>query len=157
MRKRHGESVFSAEYEGPIPRSQPKDNTDMRSEMRKKHSDIAGIPPMKRIGAKRNQSERGLPAEAKRNMSLREEMKLPKKRAMGGAAKDSSERRAAGGSSDHWIQGAIKKPGSLHKTLGIPQGTKIPRARLIKAEHSPSPLTRKRATLAMTLKGLRHK
>lgn len=62
--------------------------------------------------------------------------------------------RAAGG---HWIQGAIKHPGALHKTLGVPQGTKIPRKKLLKAEHSSNPLTRKRANLAMTLKGFHKK
>jgi hypothetical protein len=51
-----------------------------------------------------------------------------------------------------WIQNAIKKPGSLHKTLHVKEGEKIPAAKLKKAEHSKSPKTRKRVALAKTLK-----
>jgi hypothetical protein len=54
-----------------------------------------------------------------------------------------------------WIQSAIKKKGSLHKTLGVPQGKKIPESKLKKAEHSKNPLTRKRAVLAETLKSFK--
>ncbi len=50
-----------------------------------------------------------------------------------------------------WIQGAIKHKGSLHKTLGVPEGKKIPAKKLAKAEHSKSAITRKRAALARTL------
>ena len=53
---------------------------------------------------------------------------------------------------ENWIQGAIKKPGALHETLGIPKGKKIPTAALKKAEHSKNVATRKRAVLAETLK-----
>lgn len=62
-------------------------------------------------------------------------------------------KKAAGG--HLWIQGAINpsKKGSLHKSLGVPQGQRIPEAKLEKAEHSRSPLTRKRAHLAETLRG----
>lgn len=55
----------------------------------------------------------------------------------------------------NWIAGAIKHKGALHKTLGVPKGEKIPEKKLEKAEHSKNPLTRKRANLAETLKGLR--
>ena len=51
-----------------------------------------------------------------------------------------------------WIQKAIKKPGALHKTLGVKKGEKIPEAKLKKAEHSKNPTTAKRARLAETLK-----
>ena len=51
-----------------------------------------------------------------------------------------------------WIQGAIKNKGALHRTLGVPEGRKIPEKKLEKAEHSRNPLTRKRAALAETLK-----
>jgi hypothetical protein len=54
----------------------------------------------------------------------------------------------------HWIQGAIKHPGALHKELGVPQGKKIPGGMLKKAEHAGGKLG-KRARLAETLKGLR--
>lgn len=51
-----------------------------------------------------------------------------------------------------WIQGAIKHPGALKKTLGVPEGKKIPASKLKKAEHSKNATTRKRANLAKTLK-----
>ena len=53
----------------------------------------------------------------------------------------------------NWIEGAIKKPGALRKSLGVKKGEKIPTAKLKKAEKSKSTLTRKRAQLAETLKG----
>lgn len=54
---------------------------------------------------------------------------------------------------EHWISGAIKHPGALHKELGIKQGDKIPESKLRKAEHAGGKLG-KRARLAETLKGL---
>lgn len=56
-----------------------------------------------------------------------------------------------------WIQGAIKKPGALHKELGVPAGKKIPEKKLKSAEHSKNPKERKRANLAETLKGFNKK
>jgi hypothetical protein len=53
----------------------------------------------------------------------------------------------------NWIAGAIKKPGALHKELGVKQGKKIPTSKLKAAEHSKNPTERKRAVLAKTLKG----
>jgi len=53
---------------------------------------------------------------------------------------------------EKWIQGAIKHKGALHKSLGVPEGKKIPESKLKKAEHSKNPTTRKRAVLAETLK-----
>lgn len=58
---------------------------------------------------------------------------------------------------DKWIQGAIKKPGALHKEMGIPEGKKIPAVKLKKAESSDNPLLAKRAKLAVTLKGFKKK
>lgn len=49
-----------------------------------------------------------------------------------------------------WIQGAIKKPGALHKQLGIPAGKKIPKSLLRKAAKKGGKLG-KRARLALTL------
>ena len=57
----------------------------------------------------------------------------------------------------NWIAGAIKKPGSLHKELGVKEGEKIPAAKLERAEHSKNPLIKKRADLAKTLKGFKKK
>lgn len=55
---------------------------------------------------------------------------------------------------EKWIQGAIKHPGALRKTLKVPKGKKIPESKLKKAEHSKNPKTAKRARLAETLKKL---
>jgi hypothetical protein len=51
-----------------------------------------------------------------------------------------------------FIQKMHMKKGALHKQLGVPQGKKIPEAKLEKAEHSSNPTLRKRAVLAETLK-----
>ena len=56
----------------------------------------------------------------------------------------------------NWIQGAIKKPGALHKELGVPMGKKIPESKL-KAAEKKGGVEGKRANLAETLKGLRKK
>lgn len=53
----------------------------------------------------------------------------------------------------HWIQGAIKKPGALHKELGIKMGNKIPEKTFAHAAHEGGKLGR-RARLAETLKGM---
>lgn len=55
----------------------------------------------------------------------------------------------------NWIAGAIKKPGSLRKTLGVKKGEKIPAKKLEKATHSKNPTTARRARLAQTLKGFK--
>jgi hypothetical protein len=55
-----------------------------------------------------------------------------------------------------WIAGAIKHPGALHRTLGVPQGQKIPASKLAKAARSSNPTTRRRAALAKTLKSFHH-
>ena len=55
-----------------------------------------------------------------------------------------------------WIQGAIKKPGQLHRDLGVAQGQKIPRERLETAAKRKGKVG-KRARLALTLRGLGRK
>lgn len=52
-----------------------------------------------------------------------------------------------------WIQKAIKKPGALHKELGIPKGKKIPAKKLNAAAKKGGKLGQ-RARLAKTLKKL---
>lgn len=54
-----------------------------------------------------------------------------------------------------WIQGAIKHPGALHKTLKVPAGKKIPHAALVAAAHRPGK-TGQRARLAITLSHFGH-
>lgn len=56
-----------------------------------------------------------------------------------------------------WIAGAINHPGALHEMLGVPQGQKIPAAKLDAAAHSSNALERRRAILAKTLKGFKKK
>lgn len=53
---------------------------------------------------------------------------------------------------------AIKKSheGLLHKDLHVPQGQKIPAAKLEKALHSPDPDVRKRANFAKNAKHFNH-
>jgi len=50
-----------------------------------------------------------------------------------------------------WISGAIKKPGQLHRDLGVPQGKKIPPGKIAAAAKG-SGKTAQRARLAQTLK-----
>lgn len=53
-----------------------------------------------------------------------------------------------------WIQKAIKKPGALHKQLGVPAGEKIPAAKLEAAAKKGGKLGQ-RARLAKTLKKMK--
>jgi len=53
----------------------------------------------------------------------------------------------------NWIQGAIKKPGALRKSLGIKKGQKIPLKKL-KAAAKKSGKLGQRARLAITLRKL---
>jgi hypothetical protein len=50
-----------------------------------------------------------------------------------------------------WISGAIKKPGALHRQLGVAQGKKIP-AKKLEAAASKGGKLGQRARLAKTLK-----
>ncbi len=61
--------------------------------------------------------------------------------------------KASGGK---FIAGAIKHPGALHKQLGVPEGKKIPAAKLEKAAHAGGKLGQ-RARFAETLKGMHKK
>ena len=58
------------------------------------------------------------------------------------------------GGSAKWIQSAIKKPGSLRKSLGVKKGEKIPAGKLAAAAKKPGKMGQ-RARLAQTLKGLK--
>ena len=51
---------------------------------------------------------------------------------------------------EKWIQKAIKKPGQLHKDLGIPSGKKIP-ASMLNAAAEKGGKVGQRARLAKTL------
>lgn len=53
----------------------------------------------------------------------------------------------------NFIAGAIKKPGELHRDLGVPQGKPIPAAKLKAAAKEPGKVGQ-RARFAQTLKGM---
>ena len=57
-------------------------------------------------------------------------------------------------SGSKWIQSAIKKPGSLRKSLHVKSGQKIPAKKLAAAAKKPGVMG-KRARLAQTLKSLK--
>jgi len=54
----------------------------------------------------------------------------------------------------NWIAGAIKKPGALHKDLGVPAGQKIPAKKLAAAADKGGKIGQ-RARLAETLKKMK--
>jgi len=56
-----------------------------------------------------------------------------------------------------WIQGAIKHPGALRKSLKVKKGEKIAALKLAKAAKSSNPTLAKRARLAQTLGKMRKK
>jgi hypothetical protein len=56
----------------------------------------------------------------------------------------------------NWIEGAIKKPGELHRDLGVPQGQKIPASKLQAAAKQGGKVGQ-RARLAMTLSKMKGK
>jgi hypothetical protein len=56
--------------------------------------------------------------------------------------------------SKNWIANAIKKPGSLKKSLGVKKGEKIPAGKLAIAAKKPGKMGQ-RARLAQTLKGFK--
>jgi hypothetical protein len=58
--------------------------------------------------------------------------------------------------SDNWIQGAVKKPGQLHRDLGVPEGEKIPTSKLNAAANKGGKVGQ-RARFAENMKGLRNK
>lgn len=54
---------------------------------------------------------------------------------------------------EHWIQGAIRHPGALHREMGVPEGQPIQAQRLEHAADAGGVLG-ERARLAETLKGM---
>jgi len=52
--------------------------------------------------------------------------------------------------SKNWIKGAIKKPGQLHRDLGVPKGQKIPKKKIDEAAKKGGKVGQ-RARLAKTL------
>ncbi len=54
----------------------------------------------------------------------------------------------------NWIAGATKNKGALHRNLGVPEGQKIPAAKIAAAAKKPGKVG-KEARLAKTLKGFK--
>lgn len=54
----------------------------------------------------------------------------------------------------NWIAGATENKGALHRSLDVPEGQKIPAAKIAKAAASDDPTLARRARLAQTLKKL---
>lgn len=57
---------------------------------------------------------------------------------------------------DHWIHGAIKHPGALHKELGVAEGKKIPKKKIAAAAKKGG-VEGKRARFAEELEGFHKK
>lgn len=55
-----------------------------------------------------------------------------------------------------FLKDAIKRPGQLHRDLGVPEGKKIPEGKLRAAEKRPGKVG-ERARLAETMKGFKKK
>lgn len=90
-------------------------------------------------------------ASLSNNPFKRYKMAAKGKKLSGNEVHDMMKKKSA-----NWIQGAIKKPGALHKELGIASGKKIPAKTLASAAKKPGK-EGKRARLAETLKGMKHK
>jgi hypothetical protein len=58
--------------------------------------------------------------------------------------------------SSRWIQGAVKKPGQLHRDLGVPQGKTIPVAKVRAAAKGKGKVAQ-RARFALATRGLSSK
>jgi hypothetical protein len=54
----------------------------------------------------------------------------------------------------NWIAGAVKNKGGLHRSLGVPEGQKIPAGKVAAAAKRGGKVG-KQARLAQTLKGLK--
>ena len=86
--------------------------------------------------------------KASRGMGATNPAKIPK------GAGSAVLLKEGGMAKKNWIAGAIKKPGALHKALGVPEGEKIPSSKLAAAAKKPGKMG-KRARLAETLKGMK--
>jgi hypothetical protein len=83
--------------------------------------------------------------------------KRKKKRGDVENAADSRQSGDKAEDSGNFIQGAIKRPGSLHAALKIPPNQTIPASKIEAAAHSSDANLRRKANFAKTLKGLTKK
>lgn len=68
--------------------------------------------------------------------------------------KGKKDKETGPGEGKNFIAKAIKKPGQLHKDLGVPQGQKIPAGKIAAAAKQPGKVGQ-RARFAQTLKGFK--
>ena len=114
-----------------------------------------GKEHMKGVSPKRNRQYEHIKEQLMESGKSEEEAKeeaartVNKQRAEHGETKSSDKK--------HWIQDAVKKPGQLHKDLGVPEGEKIPADKLEEAEHSDSKKVRERAQFAENMKKIKSK
>ena len=71
-------------------------------------------------------------------------------------AKKGRGRKKAPAKKGNWIKGATKNKGGLHRSLGVPEGKKIPPGRLA-AKPGDSPKVKKQKALARTLGKMKKK
>ena len=69
-----------------------------------------------------------------------------------GKRKNPGKKKAKG--KKKWIQAAIKRPGQLHRDLGVPEGEKIPKEAIEEAARKPGKIGQ-RARLAKALARIR--
>ena len=91
-----------------------------------------------------------------RGMGDMKASKMPKGKTIVRKDKPQDVTMYAKGGSSKWIQGAIKKPGALKASLGVPKDQPIPAKKLAAAAKKPGKMGQ-RARLAQTLKGMRKK
>ncbi len=149
MRKEHRECNYMA--------------SNLKADVKKMNSNVLDEPQLKKLGATAKDTNSSLPQDGA-GFGLRRaeggdvQARLASGMAMGGAAKERQmmpEEKSKGGRL--WIKEAIKRPGALHRALKVPEGKKIPEAKMEKAEHSRNPRLRKEAQLAETLKKMHKK
>jgi hypothetical protein len=111
-----------------------------------------GKEHMKGVSPKRNRQyehikqkylEEGKSEEEAKELAART---VNKQRAEHGETKEGKDK------DEKWIQKAIKRPGQLHKDLGIPEDENIPEEKLQEALHSDDPKVRQRAQFAINVK-----
>lgn len=108
------------------------------------------IPPGSDLGRERHRPEpTPTPAygENKRKKQIREQEEA--------AESPDVEKRELGDDGGNWIAGATKNKGGLHRSLGVPEGQKIPAGK-VKAAAQKGGKIGKQARLAETLEGLGH-
>lgn len=57
----------------------------------------------------------------------------------------------------HFIARAIKRPGALHRALGVPEGEKIPASKIEAETHSKNKRLRREALFAQQLARMRRR